>query len=446
MNFVSPHSTPQPDVFIHHFHQAAPYIHYLRGKTLILVLSSQILDTDNLTALTQDIQLLNSLGIRLVLLYSFKQQLQQLAHGRNHILHYHEGHCITDQITLQLAKQAKGIVQCDLEAALSTSPTQTPDHHVCPLTLSSGNFLLSRPLGVINGTDMGYSGTIRKINTHAIRERLDQNQIVLIGPIGYSLSGQAYTLGISDVAQTLAVSLKAEKLIFLDSEAGLLDTTGQLINQMTDAEIDILLQQNNLNTEKEQMLRAAQYVLQHDITRVHIVSGLNEGSLIQELFTHEGCGTSLARNSFVRVRTAEQNDIGDILQLIAPLQAAGILLPRDREYMENHIDEFAVLEHDCHVYGCVALHLYRQEAAGELGCLVVSPEARSKGYGELLLQYIIKYARQQQLRTLFALSTQTGDWFLERGFMAATLEELPPIRQNQYILNQRCSRIYRYCL
>ena len=439
---TSENNNQSADIFVTNFHQAAPYIHYLRNKTLIIAINSDVLHANQLANLSRDIQLLHSLGLRLVLIYDNELQVAQLARHCNYTLQYYQQQRITDKITLQLVKQANGLISCDLQAALSAIPVQTPDHHAQTLTVTSGNVLLARPLGVIDGVDMCYSGVIRKIDTEAIKQRLEQNQIVLVNPIGYSLSGQAYSINSDALAAKLAISLQAEKILFLNSDQGLVDEQQQLISQLTSAEIEPLLQHPHISTHVRSMLRMTREALENGVQRVHFISGLMAGSLIRELFTHEGCGTAVAQNSFVCIRAADHNDIGDILQLIAPLEAAGILLPRDHEYLENHIHEFLVLEHDCHVYGCVALHLYPEDSAAELGCLVVSPEARSKGFGELLLQHVIRLSEQQQVHNLFALSTQTGDWFLERGFMSATLQDLPVQRQQQYQQNQRYSKIY----
>ncbi len=150
----------------------------------------------------------------------------------------------------------------------------------------------------------------------------------------------------------------------------------------------------------------------------------------------------MAQNPFMRVRAADNHDIGDIIRLITPLEDAGILLPRSREYLEDHIGEFSVLEQDCHVYGCVALKLFADRQVGELACLVVSPDAQDGGYGELLLDHVIAQAQNKGMHTLFALSTNTGAWFDERGFQAASFDDLPQERQRQYLQNQRRSQIY----
>jgi amino-acid N-acetyltransferase len=426
--------------FIHDFRQASPYIHHLNGKTLVLAISSHVLVSDKLAALAADILLLTSLGMRLVIIHGCSQFIQAIA-GRNTAISIDENP-ITDENALELVKQASGIARFNLEATLSMIPTQVMEHSAPNVRIAGGNFLRAKPLGVINGIDMGYSGCVRKVDAAAIEERLAHNQLVLISPIGHSLSGQSYRLQVNEVAQAVAEAIRAEKLIFLGTQHGLLDEKQQTISELNCIEIRQLLAGNITDKRQTELLQTAARVLEHGVQRVHVVSGLQDGSLLQELFTREGSGTAMAKAPFMRIRRAENKDIGEILQLIAPLEAAGILLPRDSEYMENHIHEFSVLEQDCYVYGCVALHVYPKDNAGELACLIVSPNARARGYGELLLAHVIKQAQQLQLQTLFALSTHTGDWFVERGFTSATLEQLPPKRQQQYTSNKRQSKIF----
>ena len=440
---MSPQSSA---AFVADFRQAAPYIHYLSGKTIVLAVSSHVLLADKLASLAKDIQLLASLGVRLVLVHGTRQYLNNMMHAAGETLSYHRGWRITDEATLQQVKQACGMVRFDIEAALSSSPAQMPDRNQRRLRVASGNFLLAKPLGVLDGIDMGYTGRIRKVDAEAIQQRLNEGCLVLVSPLGQSLSGKSFNLGLDDAAQALAVTLKAEKLVFLASEDGVRSTDGALLSQLTAAEAQALLDNNAHSADMSRMLKAAIYVLENGVRRAHILCGLNDGSLIAELFTRQGSGTALAQSSFMRIRAADNRDIGDIISLIAPLEHAGILLPRNREYLENHIHEFSVLEHDCHVYGCVALKVFEQQHTGELACLVVSPDAQDGGYGELLLDYVLKQAKARGVHTLFALSTNTGDWFDERGFETAELSELPPARQEQYLQNKRRSKIYRRSL
>lgn len=427
--------------FVRDFREAAPYIDYLRGKTLVIGIASSLLAGAALHSLAADINLLSSLGVRLVLVHGSRQQINALNSAAHHDSQYHNGRRITDEQTLIHAKQACGMLRCDIEAALSVGVVHSPQRGK-RLRVAGGNFVAARPYGVIDGIDMGYTGHVRKVDTEAIERNLNDGAVVLISPVGASLSGKTFNLSMADIAEAAAVALQAEKLIFIVEEAGILDSNGQRISTLSAKEARQMLSENRIHANQQRLLRAAIHAVENQVQRTQILSGRTDGSLISELFTRNGSGTSVAQSPFMNIRQAASSDIADILNLIRPLEAEGVLLKRSREYLENHIGEFSVLEHDCQIYGCVALKTYEAERAAELACLVVSPNAQDAGYGELMLSHIIENARAKGLSPLFALSTHTGDWFIERGFQAADAAQLPRERREEYEQSGRHSKIF----
>ncbi len=437
---MSPHTVTEPVSFVHAFREAAPYIHYLRGKTVVLAISSEVVRAESFALLAQDLNLLASLGVQLVLVHGVRDCVNELMQAAGLSLQYHQGRRITDETTLEKVKQACGMMRYDIEAALSMGQPHAPTP--TRLKIASGNFLSARPLGILHGVDMVFTGSIRKIDTHSIRQRLNEGCLVLVSPLGHSLSGRSFNLSLDEVAGELAMALQAEKLVFIGTETAVVDAEGQRISNLTADEAEQLLHTVPQAESVQRMLPALIKAVRHQVSRAQLISGLTDGSLFQELFTRNGTGTSLAKSAFVSVREANGNDIPDIIRLIRPLEEEGVLLHRSREYLENPIHEFSVLEHDRQVYGCVALKRYPGSAMAELACLVVAPEVQDEGYGEILLQHVQQQGRACHLSQIFALTTHTGDWFHERGFVDADLSELPPERQAQYRQDGRCSKIY----
>lgn len=430
------------DTFVQAFREAAPYIHYLRGKTLVVGMASDLLATGCLNALSADFNLLSALGVRLVLVHGCDAKIAQLCDENQHTSHLHQQRRIIDDTTLQFAKMICGAVQFDFQAALSLGLARAPQRPP-RLRLISGNFLTAKPLGVINGVDMKWAGQVRKVDVAAIQDALNEQSLVLISPIAASLGGQNYVLSMPEVAAELAIALQAEKLVFLTQQNGVFNKNGQLLENLTAQETRLLLAENHFFDKEHLILQAALHALQNHISRVQILSGSQNGDLIRELFTRHGAGTSIAQDSFMNVRPANERDIADIIALIRPLEERGILRHRSREYLEAHIREFFVLEHDRQIYGCVAMKTFSDSPdAAELACLVVSPDARDGGYGELLLEKILQSARQLGKKRLFALSTHTADWFAERGFQPANPHDLPPERLSDYMANGRQSKIF----
>lgn len=428
--------------FVADFREAAPYIDYLRGKTLVIGISGSLLQNGTLRSIAADIKLLSSLGIRLVLVYGASSRIDELAAQRGLKSRFHQGRRICDEALLTVAKQACGMLHIELETALSSGMAGSLQRGR-RLRLASGNFVSARPYGIIEGTDMMFTGRVRKVDAQAVCSLLDSGTTVLIGPTAASLSGQTFLLGMADVAEATAVALSAEKLIFLTEHAGILDSEGKLKSNLCAQEVSAMLDHNTLPPEQFRLLHAAVNALQRGVSRCQIVSGRQDGALIGELFTRQGRGSSISRSPFMHIRRADTADIPDILNLTRPLEEAGVLLKRSREYLENHIRSFHLLEHDRRIYGCVSLKTFAAHGSAELACLVVSPDARDGGYGERLLEHVCTLCRADGIGTLFALSTQTGDWFGERGFAAAAAEELPPERLAEYRANGRASKIFK---
>ena len=113
-----------------------------------------------------------------------------------------------------------------MEAALFSSVSA--QQRSKPPVIACGNFITARPLGVIDGVDMGYTGTVRKIDAEEIRLRLDGGAVVLISPLGHSYSGKTFNLSMCETAQEVAMALQAEKLVFLTEETGIRRADGSL--------------------------------------------------------------------------------------------------------------------------------------------------------------------------------------------------------------------------
>ena len=176
------------------------------------------------------------------------------------------------------------------------------------------------------------------------------------------------------------------------------------------------------------------------MARAHIIPLQLDGSVLLELFQHDGVGTMLVEETLEELREATPDDVGGILALIRPLEEDGTLVKRDRSLIEREVENFTVIEHDGVIFGCAALYAFPDEKIGEMACLAVNPKAQSRGDGERLLKRIEQRARAAGLKRLFVLTTRTMHWFLKRGFVLASVEQLPLERQSMYNW-QRRSRV-----
>ena len=430
----------QSNQFAMPFREAAPYINTFRGKTFVLAISGETIDKGDFPSFAPDINLLVSLGVRLVLVHGIRPQIDQQLHRHGLTGNFHHRRRITDDDTIDIVKQAVGLARLNIEAALSTGMPNSPMHEA-HLRVVGGNVLTAQPLGIIDGVDMQYTGQIRRIDTGAIHSWLSHGNLVLLSPVGYSPTGEIFNLTMEEVATETAIALKAEKLIFLIEGQGILDSEGELIHNMTAHQAEGLLNQTGLNEETKTYLPYAIRATREGVVRAHLVNDKDDGALLTELFTSAGAGSMIARDPLVKLRMANIDDIGDLLGLIRPLEDQNILVRRSREHLEMEISRYTVLEHDNRTYGCVALHPFPHEETAEMACLAVAQERRNNGFGELLLRHAEYQARTQGLSSLFVLTTKTAHWFIERGFSEAAPDALPEERRRLYN-QQRRSKIF----
>ncbi|GGY02423.1 amino-acid N-acetyltransferase [Paludibacterium paludis] len=426
--------------FVLSFREAAPYINAFRGKTFVLAVSGETVAEGHFPGLAQDINLLTTLGVRIVLVHGIRPQIDSLLNKQGVERQFHRQKRITDLPTLDIVKQAVGLARLDIEATLSMGMPNSPMHG-SHLRISGGNMLTAQPLGVIEGMDMQYTGQVRRIDIPAITERLAAGDLVLLSPIGYSPTGEAFNLTMEEVATHAAIALKAEKLIFLVDGRGIISFEDKLLSTLTAQQAEDLHEAGNLPDDITLYLPYAIRATREGVSRAHLVSSKEDGALLAELFTRGGNGTMVARDPLVKVRTATIDDIGDILGLIRPLEEQGILVKRSRELLEMEIGNYSVLEHDKRTYGCVAMHAFPDADTAELACLAVSPEHRDAGFGEALLKHVEYQVRTRGLTSLFVLTTQTAHWFVERGFVETDPSRLPLSRQQLYNY-QRRSKVF----
>jgi len=384
-----------------------------------------------LPVLAQDLSLLHALGIKVVIVHGSRPQVEEQLALRNVEARFHHGLRITDAAAMECAKEAAGELRLDIEAAFSQGLPNTPMAHAA-IRIISGNFVTARPMGVIDGIDLEFTGITRKIAYETIHPILSAGGLVLLSPLGFSPTGEAFNLTMEDVALSAAIALHADKLIFITETPLMRDAGETEIRELSSHQAEAVLQSRCLPPDSAFYLSHAIKACNNGVPRAHIVPFSTDGSALLELFTHDGVGTMVSSVNLESLREATIEDVGGILKLIEPLEADGTLVKRGRELIEREIDYFSVIEHDGVIFGCAALYPFPAQKMAEMACLTVNPEVQAQGDGARLLQHLENRARAAGLTKLFVLTTRTAHWFLKRGFVAATVDSLPKDRQHMY--------------
>ncbi|MDZ7736732.1 MAG: amino-acid N-acetyltransferase [Gammaproteobacteria bacterium] len=426
--------------FVDWFRLASPYIHVHRGQTFVVQFDGEAVADSHFPQLIHDLALLNSLGIRLVLVYGARPQIDRRLEIAGVESNFHKGMRVTDAPALEHVKEAIGRIRVDIEALLSMGPGNTPMRET-RLQVSSGNFIIAQPLGIHDGIDFEHTGEVRRIDAEAIRTKLDRHEIVLVPPMGYSPTGEAFNLSARDVAAEVAASLQAAKLIYLTESDGLRNSDGNLIRQLSEKEAEALFAEGHAgNDAVTDQAAHAIYACKQGVVRTHIINRCRDGALLLELFSRDGVGTMISAAPYDDIRKACIEDVAGILELIEPLEKAGVLAHRSREKLELEIDHFTILLRDGVIIGCAALYPFDGEKVAEIACLAIHGDYQKQGRGDQLFASLEREARRRGLERVFVLTTHAPHWFLERGFKEGKLDDLPVKRKELYNI-QRNSKV-----
>jgi amino-acid N-acetyltransferase len=419
------------------FRASTPYISAHRNRTFVVLLGGEAIGHANLPNIVHDLALLHVLGVRLVLVHGARPQIDAaLPESR-----FHGHRRITDRdgldAVLGVYARVRALLEAHLSTGLPTSPVRNAD-----IATVTGNFVVARPIGVLDGVDHLYTGQVRRVHSQRIRTLLDTRALVMLSPVGYSPSGQAFNLASDELAADVALALGADKLIMFDAEGYVRDEQGRLRTDLVPAELDELLDRITPEPYVINQLRAMLRACRGGVPRCHLVSYEEDGALLQELFTAAGHGTELSEQRANLIRPARLDDVAGIVEVIRPLEERGVLVRRDRDRLELEIGNFFVAELDGIVVGCCALYPFGDSA--ELACIAVHDAYRGSGVkpgiGERLLAAGEAAAAAAGIQRLFVLTTQTRDWFVEHGFEDGDIGALPAPKQELYNY-QRNSKI-----
>lgn len=423
--------------YVHWFRHSAPYINAHRNKTFVIMFDGEAVLHDNFQHIIHDIALLHSLGIHLILVHGARPQINLNLATSQISTPFHRQRRITTRESLSCVMNAVGSIRLQIEALLSMGLANSPMYGA-RIDVVSGNFVTAKPYGIRDGIDFQLTGEVRTVDTNAIQRHLDSHNIVMLGPTGYSTTGEVFNLLAEEVATKTAIRIKADKLIFLGKQHGLLNTDGQLQREVQPSQLDAYIMQDaqDLPSELSLQLRAAQEASMNGVNRVHLISYAHDGALLEELFTRDGSGTLITDAHYEDVRMATIQDVGGLINLLRPLEEEGILVYRSRERLENEIEQFAVIERDGMILACAALYPIpttgNELRSAEIACVAVDPSYRKSNRGSQILNYLEDKARSMGIQRLFILTTRTAHWFLEQGFEQSSVDDLPDARQALY--------------
>lgn len=270
--------------------EALPYIRRFSGCTMVIKYGGNAMTEDHLKEqFAKDIVLLKLVGIHPVIVHGGGPQINEMLQKIGKENQFIQGMRVTDGETMNIVEMVLGgCVNKEIASLLNLY-----GGHAVGITGRDNHFIKAKKLLLENQTDIGQVGEIESIDTQLIEQMVQQGYIPVVAPIGVGKNGEAFNINADVVAGKLAECLKAEKLIMLTNTQGVLDENNQLINKLTPADIDRLI---NTGTLQGGMLPKINSTLQaafNGVSDIHIIDGRVPHAILLEIFTDQGVGTMI---------------------------------------------------------------------------------------------------------------------------------------------------------
>jgi acetylglutamate kinase len=267
-------------------HEALPYIDFLKGKTLVIKLGGSTLTHQKY--ILQDIVLLRSLGAYPVLVHGGGPYINEWLKKLDVPSRFQNGLRVTDAETLDIVRMVLlGQVNQGLVAVLAEMGGKA-----IGVSGTDGNTIHAR----IADERLGFVGAIEAVDPSLLQMLIEQGYIPVVAPLGLGAGVPCLNINADLVASHIARAMHAEKLIFLSNVSGIYRTDGSLISELNQVEAQQLIADGTIHGGMIPKVAACLEALS-TVSRVHIVDGREPHTLLRELFTDQGAGTMIVRDT-----------------------------------------------------------------------------------------------------------------------------------------------------
>ncbi|MEO5378951.1 MAG: acetylglutamate kinase [Magnetococcus sp. DMHC-6] len=283
--------------------EALPYMQRFAGQTFVIKYGGNAMVAEDLkNSFAQDVILLRQVGINPVVVHGGGPQIGQILNQMGLKSHFIDGYRVTDQNTVNVVEMVlAGKVNKDIVNLINQNGGRAAG-----LSGKDGPTILARKfnhvrrgpdLEVPEIIDLGWVGTVERIETGLLDLFKRSDIIPVVAPVGVGVKGETYNINADLVAGYIACAMQAEKLILLTDVPGVLDKSGQLLSRLTPEQAEDYRTDGTITGGMIPKIDTCLHALKNHVNAAHIIDGRINHALLLEIFTNHGIGTLLTKFS-----------------------------------------------------------------------------------------------------------------------------------------------------
>ncbi len=279
--------------------EALPYIRDFRGKRVVVKYGGHAMaDPELKKTVARQIILLQYVGIQVTVVHGGGPQINSVLKQMGIVPSFIEGKRITDEKTLDVVEMVlSGVVNKEIVNLITMEGGKAVG-----LSGKDAGLIQAEKLYLKRGDskeddliDIGLVGEVSAVNAEIIDTVETKGFVAVIAPLGVGADGATYNINADTAAAAIAGSLKAEKLILLTDEAGVLDKDGALISSINTGRIQALIDSEVVTGGMIPKLECCAAAIHQGVKKAHIIDGRVPYSILLELLTDSGIGTQVIK-------------------------------------------------------------------------------------------------------------------------------------------------------
>lgn len=281
---------------------ALRYVRAYRDHVFVVKLGGEVLaDRHQLDLVAEQLALLASLSIRLVVVHGGGPQASELSRRLGLEPVMVAGRRVTDDAALEVVTMVyRGLLNTELVSALHRAGVQATGLSGVDADLLTARrrppVAVTDDAGVERLVDYGHVGDIDAVDPRVLRTLMEARFVPVVSSLAGDRDGNVYNVNADTVAESIAIALQAQKLMFLTGAPGVLRDRNDPSTLVTFADPDDLAElmmsgalAGGMRPKVESCIRAANA----GVERTHILDGRVPDALLLEVFTGSGCGTMI---------------------------------------------------------------------------------------------------------------------------------------------------------
>jgi acetylglutamate kinase len=272
--------------------EALPYIRRFAGKVVVVKYGGNAMPsageegTVDLTTFAEDIVLLHSVGMKVVVVHGGGPQIGELLERLGMETRFVDGLRVTDADTLDVARMVLvGKVNREIVSAINVHG---------PLAVG----VSGEDGGLLHATarspELGFVGDVDAVDATLLDRLLESNLIPVIATIAMDSEGQAYNVNADTAAGAIAAAVCAEKLVYLTDIEGIRTDAADpatLLNTVTVDVLDAMVRDGSIRDGMIPKVASCIDAVRAGVGHAHVLDGRVPHVLLLEFFTRSGIGT-----------------------------------------------------------------------------------------------------------------------------------------------------------